>query len=87
MTWWTWLLLGGTTWFLGSTLLAVLVGSAIRSAESFDHAHPDARAGRASCRRSGHPRFCHTHNQPGPTARRPTARSVRVRATRRDGSP
>jgi hypothetical protein len=65
---WTWLLLGAT-WFLGSTLLAILVGSAIRSAdakelgESSDHARR-ARAGRASCRRCGHPRFCHTSYRP-----------------------
>jgi hypothetical protein len=70
MTWWTWLLLGATTWFLGSTLLAILVGSATRSAESgklresFDHARRGARAGRVSCRRCGHPRFCHTHHHP-----------------------
>ena len=33
MMWWTWLLLGAA-WLLGSTLLAILIGSIIRSAES-----------------------------------------------------
>jgi len=68
MMWWIWLLLGATC-LLGSTLLAILIGSIIRSAESrkldesFNHARR-ARAGRASCGRCGHPRFCHTHYHP-----------------------